>query len=163
MFTSKSTLKLLSAACFGVAIVGCAADEPELADPIAVEFNSELQGMPPELADQVEADLEGAVITSVDVIDGDDGVLYEVTYIEDGAAKQRIYDRSGKRLAVGGPPSGGSPDANSGPIVQDARDMDEGGDGLGGGLDPNNDGKLNVEDNDAESGSGLPDIDSPDE
>ena len=155
-------LVVAAALTASLAIAGCASDDPAVddlaAEPMSNANNAgAFASVPPELADQMEADIseEGGTVTNVTVNGGESGAsVYRVTYVVDGQAKQAEYDRNGARLASlapapaageSGQPAVGSAGDNSGPIEQRADQMG-GGDGLGGGADVNNTGTVNAGD-----------------
>lgn len=76
------------------------ADTASMAEPGLQ--SSALGGIPPEVQQQILTDLSGMEIASSDIQTGDTGVLYRVTYYENGQMMSRTYDRDGIAVVLPG-------------------------------------------------------------
>lgn len=98
----------LLAAC---ALTGCNNNDNTRADPDPADPNriaepglssGALAGIPLEVQDQILTDLSGKQIASSEIMTGDTGTLYRVTYYEAGEVKSRTYDRDGIAVVLPG-------------------------------------------------------------
>ena len=85
-----------------------------------------LQSLPPVVQQAALADLGDATVTGTRAQSSAAGVLYRVSYIENGTPKQAIYDGEGHRVTpAGGAATRPGVDAQPGPGL-DLRDPDTG-------------------------------------
>ena len=102
-------LPLAFAVCVGLTL-GCESNDTELtaAEADDVMKRAKLDGVPAEVEQKIMNELgTDTTITGTDITSTDGGMVYSVTYLEDGEPKSATFDSEGSRI------DGGNTDAEN--------------------------------------------------